>query len=68
MSTPLKLSAADLARASAFLAALTAATVEHDVFLGPYTDAQMRIAEDAVVTITWNAGRNEYVIDDQNGN
>ncbi|MFI1197713.1 hypothetical protein ACH4T9_31255 [Micromonospora sp. NPDC020750] len=50
----------DARRLAGFLAAITEATAKHGVEIGAYGPADMRIDEDTVMQIRWDAERSQY--------
>lgn len=66
MSAPLKLTAEDLQRLAAFIAAVTEASAEHGVTFAAGGPTGVQVTEDAILAVSW--ADDQYVIDDYTGN
>lgn len=66
MSATLRMTSDDLTNVSGFLAAISEATQEHDVFLAPYGRGELKIG-DTAISFSWDADLGQYVLDDRVG-
>ena len=68
MSAPMTLTGDQLAHLAEFLRAISKATREHQVDLGPYGRAELKVG-DTVINFRWQEdnGYGQYVLDDRVG-
>lgn len=67
MSRPLKLTAWQMRHLAEALDAFTKVCGEHDVVIDAYGPVAVRVGEDAVLQVSWDEERSQYIVDDRSG-
>ena len=67
MSGPLILNASDVQRLSDMLAAISAATRQHQIRLDAYGQLDLMVTNQTTVHVRWDVEAEQYVIDDRVG-
>lgn len=57
----------DVDNLARFMAAMTEASRDRGVYVGAYSSVDVRVAENAVVSMRWDEDNRHYRIEDRNG-